>query len=152
MGKRLNNLDWQNIFVPSLKSLEYKKNCEFKFKILHNILPSGKLVSKWSPSQQYHCLEPETVLHMLYTCSRVKTIWLKVGEILQLEIKCKHVILGLYSTNTINNVRNMIIVIFMYSIYCAWVKCNVELHFNYVFKGNHRRKIMQKNKESICIL
>ena len=108
---------------------------------------------------------------MLYTCSRVKNIWLKVGEILQLEIQCKHVILGLYSRNTTNNVRNIIIVTIMYSIYCAWVKCNVELHsfkdfdlksfvkqqvifyanvFNYVFKDNHRRKIMQKYKESIC--
>ena len=59
----------------------------------------------------------------------------------------------------------------MYSIYCALVKCTVELHsfkdfdlksfvkqqvifytnmFNYVFKDNHRIKIMQKYKESIC--
>ena len=46
LGISLNNLDWQNIYVTSLKSLEYKKFCEFKFKVLHNILPCGKLVSK----------------------------------------------------------------------------------------------------------
>ena len=106
LGISLNNLDRQNIYVTSLKSLEYKKFCEFKFKILHNILPCGKLVSKWSPTQPYYCqfcLEPETIVHMLYTCSSVKNIWLKVSEILQLEIQCKHVILGLYSRNTTNN-------------------------------------------------
>ena len=61
----------------------------------------------------------------------------------------------------------------MYSIYYTWVKCKVELHsfkdfdlksfvkqqvifyanvFNYVFEDNHRRKLLQKHKESICKL
>ena len=104
---------------------------------------------------------------MLYACSRVKNILLKVGEIPQLEIQCKHLILGLYSRNTTNNVRNIIIVTIMYAVYCPWVKCNVKLHsfkdfvlksfvkqqvifytnvFNYVFKDNHRRKTIQKYK------
>ena len=63
---------------------------------------------------------------MLFSCSRIKTIWMLLGPILQIDISLKHIILGLKGILFQNEVRNIVIVIVMYVTYCTWVKCNVE--------------------------
>ena len=178
LSLEMSNCDWSNVYTTNVKDLQYKKFSEFKYKILHNILPCGKLVSRWDFSKTpycTYCLEPEDIQHMLFSCPRIRNIWLQLNPIFQLDIKAKHIILGLYNTNMLNKIRNtgILIVTVMYAIYCAWVKCNCEKInycdfdiktcikenvifycnvFNLVLKDVNQRNLIRKYKEQICKL
>ena len=76
------NVDWHIIYMTNFRELKYKKFSEFKYKILHNILPCGKLVARWNKERTpfcEFCKEIEDIQHMLYSCSRIKTIWMHLG-------------------------------------------------------------------------
>ena len=105
-----------------------KKLSEFNYKIIHNLVYTGCILSKWKfgiSSKCVVCGENETVEHMLFECDRVKNVWKRVGEILKLDISWHHIVLGLDEINAkqINVTRNNIITIITYSIYALWVKC-----------------------------
>ena len=170
------NSDWQIIYMTNFKELKYRKFSEFKYKILHNILPCGKLVARWNkdiPPYCDFCKETEDVQHMLYFCSRIKTIWMNLGPLLHLDIALKHIILGLQGISSQNEVRNIVIVIVMYAIYCTWVKCNVEKIsyseakvmqlvkeyisfytnvFCHIFQDRRKSQLLKMYKEKICNL
>ena len=39
--------NWKAIYTRKLINVKHRKLAEFNFKVLHNILPCGKIVSKW---------------------------------------------------------------------------------------------------------
>ena len=124
----LNTTEWSHIY-KCIYEIKYKKFAEFKFKILHNILPCRKKVCKWqndiSPNCEY-CNETEDIAHMLFRCSRVYNIWKHLGESLQLNVKLKHVIFGLNCNIMPESNRHLCIVIVSFIIYAMWCKCSVE--------------------------
>ena len=63
---------------------------------------------------------------MLYECIRIKNLWLQLSEILQTDIKLKHIILGIKNISIQNEIKNIVIVTVMYAIYSTWVKCSFE--------------------------
>ena len=170
------NSDWQIIYMTNFKELKYRKFSEFKYKILRNILPCGKLVARWNKDKPPYCdfcKETEDMQHMLYSCSRIKTLWMLLGPILQIGITLKHIILGLKGISSENEVQNIVIVIVMYAIYCRWVKCNVKKNsysearvmqfvkeytsfytsvFCRVFEDRHKSQLLKMYKEKICNL
>ena len=90
-----------------------------------HIPPCGEKVHKWNSDVSEHCTvckEKENILHMLYECKRVKEIWKVVGYCLKMNIKPKHIILGLTDPHFVDFNRNLCIVIISYSIYATW--CN----------------------------
>ena len=125
----LNASDWTETYKSNICHLKHKKFDEFKFKILHDILPSRNKVSKWrkdvSPNCEY-CNEPEDTSHMLYKCERVLDIWKRISQCLKKNIKLKHVVFGLKCDNIANTSIHLGIVIISYAIYAVWCKCSVE--------------------------
>ena len=68
----------------------------------------------------------------MFSCKRIQHIWLKIGIVFKLDIKWKHVVLGLNEASYINNVKNNIITIISYAIYTSWLSCD-ENKDNYKF-------------------
>ena len=139
----IQNHEWTNIYKNITNSIKYRKYSEFKFKILHNILPCGKLISKWNKTKSRYCdycKETENIPHLLYECTRIKNLWLQLSGILQIDIKLKHIILSLQNISIQNEIKNIVIVMVLYAIYSTWVKCSFEnicystINLNHIIK------------------
>ena len=67
-------------YKQKIVDIKIVKLKEFNFKLLHNIVPCGKTVSKWNKNISEWCAicgECETTKHMLFECKRVNNIWNK---------------------------------------------------------------------------
>ena len=126
---KLTKQDWIQLYKTNVSDLKYRKFAEFKLKVLHDILPSRKKICKWqediSPNCEY-CNQPEDTVHMLFQCPRVLDVWKCVSKCLELNIKLKHIILGLNGEFILNISRHLCIVIISYAIYATWCKCSFE--------------------------
>ena len=90
-------LNWKVVYKQKVKSVKYVKLAEFNYKVLNNIVPCGKIVSHWDESISKYCCRCNVVQdckHLLYTCPIFKSIWDKVGSILKINIKWKHIVIG----------------------------------------------------------
>ena len=94
----LSHNEWSNIYCNNFYPIKYKKLCEFKYKILLDILPCGYIVSKWNSkvsSVCKYCNIKESITHMLYECNRIKPIWVTFSNCLSMNVNLSHVILGI---------------------------------------------------------
>ena len=128
-GHKYLHCEWKNIYLRKIKNIPCKKISEFNYKILHNLLVTGYILSKWNkniPPECLSCGAIDTPEHLLFQCNRVKTIWNKVGTLLKVDLSWKHIVIGLHEEGEkdINTVRNNILSIIAYSIYISWVKCD----------------------------
>ena len=123
-----NSSEWSNIYSRMVKSVPCKKLSEFKYKLLHNLIYPGYILNKWKPSVSSHCSfchETETLENLLFKCERINDVWNKVGQVIRVNIKWKHLVIGLderYS-EIMNKAKNIIITIVVYSIFTGWIKC-----------------------------
>ena len=96
---------------------------EFNFKLLQNIVPCGRILSKWKANISENCNvcnEIETVRHMLFECERVKQLWIVISQILLYSIKWKDIVIGIPDYNCRSekiNFYNIIISIVAYAIF-----------------------------------
>ena len=120
----------------------------------YKLLPCGKLISKWNKTKSRYCdycRETENIQHLLYECTRIKNLWLQLSGILQIDIKLKHIILGLQNISTQNEIKNIVVVTVMYAIYSTWVKCSFEnicystIDLNYIIK-EYKTNVAAKRK------
>ena len=123
------------VYAQNFKFLKHSKFTEFKFKIIHNILPCGKQLCNWNNNYSGLCVfcgEAENISHLLYECSRIKNIWRVVSNCMKTNILLKHIILGLKCSTENYVLLNKIIciVIISYAIYSVWCKCNIN-NINY---------------------
>ena len=83
------------VYAQNFKCLKYSQFKEFKFKIIHNILPCGKQLCNWNNNYSGLCVycEAENISHLLYECSRIKNIWRVVSNCMKTNILL-HIILG----------------------------------------------------------
>ena len=119
------NEDWVHIYKRKVKTVPYKKLAEFNYKLIHGTITPGYIINKWNksiPSVCILCSNNDTTFHMLFLCPRIRNIWLSIGEILQIDIKWKDIVLGLNDNNTINIARNNIFTVLAFAIYSTWVK------------------------------
>ena len=97
---------WKNVYRQKLKEIKEVKLKEFNFKLLHNIVPCGKILSKWKANileKCDACNEIETTKHMLFDCLRVNSIWKKISDLLKFNIKWENVIIGIPIVNEIRS-------------------------------------------------
>lgn len=160
---QLSNNDWGIIFTRKIKNVIYKKFSEFNFKLLNGILPSGYILNKWNnsiPGVCDVCNKNDTNVHMLFDCLRLQPIWLSIGQVLQIQLQWKDIVIGLNENNTVNIAKNNILTIVAFSIYATWVKFHqpnqdiiykqVNLHEcirNYLIYYNKIYKQFDTNKE-----
>ena len=105
------------------------KLAEFSYKIIHNILICGKLISKWTDTSKYcRICKPvkiHDIAHMLYHCSLCKRIWQSINTILNITIELKHIILLYESENNEDmSAINYCITVISFNIYKYWVQVN----------------------------
>ena len=127
-----NNVDiWESIYIQKIKNMYVKKLAEFNFKILHNILPCGKNLSKWQKDISKFCdfcKLPETPEHMLFECTRVQDIWSNISTILKMDIRWKNLLCGFIKRDLTPKIEfyNLIFTIVMYAIFRQNSKCKFE--------------------------
>ncbi len=120
---------WKTIYENKVIAEKYKKFAEFNYKMLHNILPCGKLVNKWNKSVSARCVycnEDETIKHIYYDCNRVNNIWRLLGKVLKMNIQWKHLVIGYIEESQITIFRNKIFTVILYSIFSQWVEFSEE--------------------------
>ena len=113
---------WKNIYDQKLIKIPIPKLAEFNFKLLHNIIPCGKILNKWNKKVSEKCNkcnEIETTEHMIFLCSNVRYVWGCVSNILKVNVKWKTIICGFVSSEYNENVKlsNIVISIVAYSIF-----------------------------------
>jgi len=122
---------WRNVNVLKIKQVEIKKLAEFNYKILSGTLPCGQLLSKWKKDISAKCCVckvTEDLKHMLYECAKVKNIWEKLGLVLRVDVKWKHIVIGYFMDQNINTRNvNMICCYVAYSIFKANNHCKWNL-------------------------
>lgn len=112
---------WEAIYKRNIIYLHDKKLCEFKYKVLHNLVVTNTTLKKWKISDSDKCIncgETETLEHMLFKCCMYKKFWDVVTKELKISNIYKHIVLGYDCTNTIGFSCNLIIAICAYSLYC----------------------------------
>jgi hypothetical protein len=85
------NINWTTIWTDQTRNLtDNVKLAEFNYKILHLILPSGKLLKRWKLSDTDLCLVCHVIddyEHMFMSCIRVKNMWQKISYIFKYSFK-----------------------------------------------------------------
>ena len=96
-GIKIFESEWSDIYYENVWNLPVKKIGEFKYKLLHLLLPCKYTVSKWKQSVTStcnYCNDTETVHHKLFSCRENIKIWRNVGRWCNIDIKWKHIVLG----------------------------------------------------------
>ena len=128
---------WNSIYKQKLVSMFAPKMLEFNFKILHNIIPSGYVLSKWNKNINSNCdicNTVETTLHMLYECQKIKKLWIIVSQCLGIDIKWKQIVIGFPLCDDSEKIciYNNVITIVAYCIF----KDNMYCKYNDVKQSN----------------
>ena len=88
---------WKNVYQQKVVNLKVPKLCEFNYKILQNILPCGRTLYKWKKikcDKCEYCGKEESIEHMLYGCERIKLIWKRISDIINVNISWKQIVCG----------------------------------------------------------
>ena len=88
---------WKNIYQQKLNEMKMPKLKEFNYKILHNIIPCGMVLSKWKPGIDRTCKccnTLETTKHMLYECERINQVWQTLSSVCNMSITWKNIACG----------------------------------------------------------
>ena len=135
------------------------KLAEFNFKLIHNSLICGQILSKWtniSPNC-VSCHKTQDIPHMIYHCTVCKRVWDKIGAILTIQITLKHILLIYDHPNYETKIFiNYCITAVAYNMYKYWMqyrdenklpneislinKIKADLHFRYLtikYTGKH---------------
>ena len=126
-----NKYTWETIYQQKLADIDIIKVKEFNFKILQNILPCGKVLSKWKTSissKCSHCSELETVSHMLYECTRTQEIWEQISKCINCNISWKNIVCGWPNYTRSNKIKayNVIISTVAYAIFKVNSNCKFQ--------------------------
>ena len=116
----IDRIFWTKIYKRLCIDIFDRKLCEFRYKLLHNILCCNEKLSLWKirdSNKCNNCEEKGNIKHMLFTCKDVDRIWDSVGKALQVKIQWKHLVIGFDDCVIVNRFRNIMMSIIMYSIY-----------------------------------
>ena len=125
--------DWADIYSSKVISIPDAKLSQFHFKLLHNIVVCRSDLFKWKKIQSpicIYCGNIETIKHVYFECGYVKSMWIKIGKLLNVRIQWKHLVLGVRGDNVTVMFRNMLFSVIMYALYRNWCK-NIDLNIKY---------------------
>ena len=123
--RQITQCEWRSIYLNGIHSLPSTKLAEFSYKMIHGLLVSRIILSKWKRINTelcHNCNEREDVKHIYYNCKIVQEIWSKLGKVMNIDIQWKHIIFGLTQDITVHRVRNLILKIFLYAIFKLWLR------------------------------
>ena len=115
---------WPKIYEENIWNIKERKIAEFRYKLLNNILCTRSIISKWNPnitSLCPICKQKHTVKHLLFECQDIKNIWIIIGDIINVHITYKHIIIGNIAYNDYVKNRNEVIAYIAYAIFKMWI-------------------------------
>ena len=132
-------INWSIIWLSQTKNLtDNAKMAEFNYKLLHQILPSGKLLKRWHLVNSDLCILCQSVddyEHMFISCMHVKNLWPKIRNLVQkifnliLDINFETIIIGDHSitkNDKLHRFINMVVTIAKYTIFKSWCKHRLD--------------------------
>ena len=126
----LHTFDWDPVFDFKLSRLKLNKIRQFNFKVINNILPFKDNLMKWkilANAQCKSCNENESLMHNLLYCSKVRSIWARISELIfecsgqNLIIDDSIIIVGYDVSNSEYSFINLIINFMEYAIYKVYI-------------------------------
>ncbi|MCP3887294.1 MAG: hypothetical protein GY702_00255, partial [Desulfobulbaceae bacterium] len=92
------HVDWTNVYAHKIYTQLEMKIADFNYKMLHNIIPTGKNLLKWKKIDNASCIyckiHIHDLKHMLWDCSCLNDIWKVISDALNCVINFKMIILG----------------------------------------------------------
>jgi len=150
---------WEKIYKRVCCNIFDKKLCEFRYKLLHNLLCCNAKLHLWrirSSDKCNDCEEKGTVKHMLLNCAEVNMLWKTIGKALNVNIQWKHLVIGFDDSVLVNRFRNIMISVIMYAIYMYFYQAERKSSLTWLVSGylNHYYKVMKcmDNMEKYCKL
>lgn len=127
-------LNWQEIWLNQTKHLTNNmKLVEFNFKLLHNILPSGKFLHRWKIQNSDLCVLCDIIddyKHMFLHCKHIGNLWtIIIAEMcilfdIAIDVNYEAIILGYKSSENKKTTKliNIIFTLGKYTIFKSWCK------------------------------
>ncbi len=113
-------IDWSSTYNKKIKNIPDKKISEFNYKILNNLLPCQKHLFQWKLSKDPFCMycnEIQDVKHLLFDCKIIDDIWKIIGQINDINILWKDIVLG----NNFCTEINVLVSTIAFCIYKRWL-------------------------------
>ena len=122
---------WSKIYVQKICDIKIPKLSEFNFKLLHNIVPCGKILCKWQKDISEKCEYCDTIestKHMLYDCPHVSILWQIISEVANVNIKWKQILCGYPSYHVSKQITclNYLTSIVIYAIFKVNSRCKFD--------------------------
>ena len=111
---------WEKIYLRNCVYFFDKRLGAFKYKLLHNQLICKDKLFKWKIEQTdkcIHCGLVDNSKHQLYACEKVRPIWTLIGNILNINLQWKHLVLGFNEESERCKDINRICTIILYALY-----------------------------------
>ena len=70
-----NKITWSTAYQLAHKITKSTKLREFQFKLLHRKIPTTKIRIKENPQCSFCKEEPETLVHLFWTCTKTAVFW-----------------------------------------------------------------------------
>ena len=131
-------------FFTKVVSIRNKKIAAFNFKVLHYILATSSLVSKWNINVHPDCEichVKDNIQHLIYQCQLAQYVWTKIGNYLNKYILLRDVVLGV-DDHELNYIYSFV----AFTIYKMWC---IENNNNP--RNRTRIKLIQLLKNDICM-
>ena len=77
---------FKRIYERKIENVSYKILAQFNFKLLHNTLACGKMVSNWQSGVNRNCIKCRKIQdmkHLLFDCVLLKPMWEKIEKLLK---------------------------------------------------------------------
>ena len=114
----LENID--NIFKNKVINIKEKKLAEFNYKVLFNIIPTGKFLSKFVPNIEANCDIcgiTEDLEHLLFSCKLSKPIWNLISSHMYRNLQVKDILCGVQNCMAFNYCTTLVaFIIYKYRI------------------------------------
>ena len=114
---------WRNLYLIRVHKLPNKLS-DFMYKMIHNLILCRKTLKKWKRVVNDYCpmcKKCENVKHIYYECKRISDIWKCIGDILEIKITWKKIVVGYSDDNIHCYFRNLIFSIILYAIFKFWM-------------------------------
>ncbi len=156
------DIEWQKVYQNQVYNVQERKLGEFNYKLICNIINTRTNISKWNKNVNANCQfcnNRQTVKHLLFECPRVENLWKLIGNILQVNIRYKHLVIGNVVENDFILNRNLVLSYIAYGVYKFWILAeNNKLRFDndsladFIKKDLFKRSLYIKNNLFLNII
>ena len=87
----------RTVYTTKIKKITDRKIAEFNYKVINNILPCNKNLTKWRIINDEKCPAcnlTHNIVHMLYECCHSRRLWATVSATLGINVSTDKILVG----------------------------------------------------------